>query len=480
MTATVEPHLFVIFGATGDLARRKLLPAYYRLINAHGFGPKAQLVGVGRQNLSQEEFRRLIRDALAEAGITSEEAQVWCEDCVHYCPSDEGFERLRAHILEIARSKGVVGNRVFYLAMPPDVFAPVIENLGEAGFADGPGFNRLVVEKPFGRDLASARELNRLVHRYFDESQVYRIDHYLGKETVQNLLVFRFANSLFESLWNRDRVEKVEITVAESVGVEARAGYYDRVGALRDMVQNHLTQVMTLVAMEPPANFVADAVRNEKVKVLRSIRGIDPSDVVYGQYQAGEIDGGPMPGYRDEPGVPSDSATETAVALRVNIDNWRWQGVPFFLRTGKRFPRRLTQIVVTYRRPPVFLFEQVAHACQVHSNRLFITLQPDEGFELLFDVKAPEEPLRLETLPFSFDYREAFGRLPEAYETLILDVLTGDQTLFVRADEVEESWRLYDPLLADKPAPYPYPAGSWGPPEAHEHFARLGASWVVR
>jgi len=335
-----------------------------------------------------------------------------------------------------------------------------------------------VIEKPFGRDLDSARDLNEIVHAYFAESQVYRIDHYLGKETVQNLLVFRFANALFENSWNRDRVKHIQITVAEDLGIGTRAGYYETAGALRDMVQNHLTQVFTLIAMEPPVSFEAQAIRDEKVKVLRSITKIDPDAVVFGRYTAGELDGEQVAGYHDEAGVTADSTTETFVALRLDVDNWRWQGVPFYLRTGKRLPRRLTQIVVTFREPPVYFFADSGSG-QVHSNMLVITLQPDEGFQLFFDVKAPEDQLRLETRPFHFSYREAFGELPGAYETLIFDVLTGDQTLFVRGDEVEESWRLFTPLLGSHLELQPYEAGTWGPEASDRLALRHGNNWAV-
>ncbi|MFQ5968387.1 MAG: glucose-6-phosphate dehydrogenase [Acidimicrobiia bacterium] len=476
--AEVDPHLFVIFGATGDLARRKLLPAYYELVTTHGFGTSAQLMGVGRRNMTDDEFRDLISQSLVDVGVPSDQANVWCAECVQYCGSQDGFQSVSARISELEQAKDMPGNRVFYLALPPTAFGPAIESLGKAGLGTGPGYTRLVVEKPFGRDLASARDLNRLVHRYFEEPQVYRIDHYLGKETVQNLLVFRFANSLFESSWNRDRVDHVDITVAETIGVEARSAYYDGVGALRDMIQNHLTQIMTLVAMEPPATWHPDAIRNEKVKVLRSIEEVLPGEVAFGQYEAGKVDGEMVTAYREEHGVPPDSSTETAVIARINVDNWRWQGVPFFLRTGKRFPKTLTRIVVTFRQPPVFLFERGGVA-RMHSNRLVITLQPNEGFELLFDVKAPEAPLHLETLPLSFSYGDAFGHLPDAYETLLLDVLNGDQTLFVRSDEVEESWRLYDPLLAGGPKLFPYEAGTWGPVEAYDLVGKPQPHWLV-
>ncbi|MGB6231869.1 MAG: glucose-6-phosphate dehydrogenase, partial [Candidatus Acidiferrales bacterium] len=339
------------------------------------------------------------------------------------------------------------------------------------------GWVRLVIEKPFGRDLASAQALNKVVHENFEEKQVYRIDHYLGKETVQNLLVFRFANSLFEPQWNRDRIESVEITVAESLGVEHRAGYYEGAGALRDMIQNHLTQLATLTAMEVPEAFRADAIRREKVKVLHSVLPIRLEDVVLGQYAAGEIDGEDVAAYRDEPGVAKDSQTETFVALRLEIENWRWHGVPFFLRTGKRLPKRASQIVVNFRRPPVWIFKPF-DGDTIQSNSLVIAIQPDEGFDLYFEIKAPGPGVRIQQSDLRFRYSDLFPPLPEAYETLLLDVLQGDMTLFVSDDWVEASWRLYTPLLENKPKVVPYAAGSWGPAEADALLKDLGRTWT--
>ncbi len=334
-----------------------------------------------------------------------------------------------------------------------------------------------MIEKPFGRDLPSARALNEVVHHYFKESQVYRIDHYLGKETVQNLLVFRLANGIFESLWNRNHVESVQILVAEELGVEDRAGYYDKAGALRDMVQNHLTQLFTLIAMEVPYAIEAEAIRAEKIKVLKSLSPISAKDVVFGQYAPGQADGRKVPGYLEEPGVPADSTTETYISLKLALDNWRWQGVPFYIRTGKRLEKRLTQISVTFRRPPVCMFQSMG-MCLLHSNVLLMTLQPDEGFALHFDVKAPGEPFDLKTFPLSFRYGDAFTKLPEAYETLLLDVMVGDQTLFVHADEVEASWSFYETLLEGERHIHPYTAGSWGPSAAERHFVRGAPEWL--
>ena len=467
----VEPHIFIVFGGTGDLMRRKLLPALRHLASRGHLGKRLVILGVARNaELNDESFRALASAALAAAPSPAYEADgKWCAECLFYQTigkgTQENFRALAARIKELEKGHKLPGNRAIYLALGPGAFSPTITRLAEAGLNRSPGWTRLVIEKPFGRDLASAKELNQLVHRHFEESQIYRIDHYLGKETVQNLLAFRFANALFESVWNRDRVESVEITVAESLGIETRAGYYESAGALRDMVQNHLTQLLTLAAMEVPAAFEADAIRDEKVKVLRSISPIRKEGVVLGQYDSGKIDGEAVPAYLEEPGVAPDSRTESFAALRLEIGNWRWQGVPFYLRTGKRMAERVSRIEVRFRRSPVTFF-QPFDGCNVHSNALVITLQPDEGFDLHFEVKSPGQSMDLKTHRLSFRYEEAFEPLPDGYQTLLLDILTGDQTLFVRDDEVEASWRLYTPLL-DQPLPVsPYTAGSWGPSEA--------------
>jgi len=477
---SVDPHLFVILGSTSNLAYRKLLPALFHLLVERNLKDRCQVLGVATKDIGDEGYRSSVRIALEEAGFSHEEIDQWCNSCVHYQvigKSEESYSALAARIDDLEKELSFPGNRAFYLALPPSIFPTAITGLGESGLNKGKGWVRLVIEKPFGYDFASAQELNGLVHRYFDENQIFRIDHYLGKETVQNLLVFRFANTIFESLWNRDRIESVQITMAESLGIEERASYYEQAGALRDIVQNHLTQLLTLIAMEVPAVFKPEYIRDEKVKVLHSIPGILPEDVVFGQYEKGNIEGNEVPGYREEPGVASDSSTETFVALKLEIDNWRWQGVPFYLRTGKRLPQRITQIAVNFRHPPVCIFQPYS-SCQIHSNRLLITLQPDEGFHLFFDVKEPEEPLKLKTERLHFHYEQAFGKLPDAYETLIFDILKGDQTLFVRSDEVEAAWGLFTPVLEKNIPAHPYKAGTWGPEKADQLLTREGKQWV--
>lgn len=469
MTGKSEPVLFCIFGGTGDLAQRKLLPALCRLADEGHLDPRTQVLATGRGELSDEEFLGDVQKGLAETDLPPAVIADFCEHRLHYQALGKGepedFAALGDRLETLEREHDLPSNRVFYLALPPAAFPPMIEGLGAAGLNHSRGWTRLVVEKPIGRDLASARQLNELTHRYFSERQVYRIDHYLGKETVQNLLVFRLSNALIESAWNRDRVDSVQITVGETLGVGSRAGYYDRSGAVRDMVQNHLTQLLSLVAMEVPSSFDASAIRFEKTKVLRTLAPIDCRHVVRGQYTAGEIDGRPVVGYLEEEGVPANSQAETFVALRMFVDSWRWQGVPFYLRTGKRMPRKMTQIAVRFREAPVRFFEQLGCSHDT-ADVLLITLQPNEGFKLYLDIKVPSTPFRLERIPLGFEYQDRFAAVPEAYQTLLEDVITGDQTLFVHGDEVEESWRVYAPLLENPPPVRPYSAGTWGPPEA--------------
>ncbi len=480
----IDRHLMIVIGGTGDLMHRKILPSMRRLTEEGALKEKAVILASGRRTtFDDESYREWAHEALEEAGLPpGAEGSGWCERCLHYQSvgdqEPDDFERLKKRIGELEEEHDLPGNRIFYMATPPGAFIHTVERLGEAGLNEGPGWTRVVIEKPFGDDYDSAVELNNRIHKHFSEDQIYRIDHYLGKETVQNLLTFRFANTLFDSVWNRDRIGSVEITVAEDIGVGERAEFYDSVGALRDMVQNHMTQLLTLTAMEHPAEFEADAIRDEKVKVLRSMAPIDPSQVVFGQYEEGEVAGEPVPGYLDEEGVEEQSQTETFAALRTYIQNWRWQGVPFVLRTGKRMPEKLTQIVINFRCPALSIFQRHSHAT-VHANSLVITLQPNEGFDLQFEVKAPRDPLRLETQSLSFRYDEAFDDLPDAYETLLMDIAEGDQTLFVRGDEVEESWRQYTPLLQGQQSVYPYEAGTMGPNEADRILVARGEACPI-
>ena len=470
---TSEGSIFTIFGATGDLARRKLLPALYRNHASGKLDPRVRILGVSRTDLDDDAFRERAREALSVIGAKGEELEAFLQR-LHYMSSPEGdaedFARLAQKLQDLRALNHIPENYVFYLSLPPRVFGRTIAGLGATGLnvTNAKGWTRVVVEKPFGTDLESARLLNAEIHEHFDEDQIYRIDHYLGKETVQNLLVFRLANAFIESSWNRERVEEVQITVGESLGVGTRAGYYDQSGALRDMLQNHITQLVSLVAMEVPTSFSARSIRYEKLKVLKSIHTIDPADVVRGQYTAGMVDGHKVKGYLEEDDVPASSDTETFVAVKMGIDSWRWQGVPFYIRTGKRMPKKTSQIAVRFRGAPVRYFERLG-CPQDTADVLTITLQPNEGFSFHFDIKVPGNPLRLERVPLRFQYDDHFhGTIPEAYETLLLDVISGDQTLFVHGDEVEESWRVYEPLLKSPPKVRPYAAGTWGPPEADD------------
>src|SRR5574338_1635846 len=476
---TVEPHLFIILGATGDLTRRKLLPALFHL-RTYGELEKQNtlIVGAALPAMSVDAVRLWAYEGLCNSGARhAPDLRQWCEHHLYYQTLREGtladYEALAACITRMEVARNLPQNRIFYLALPPTIVPETLELLDQTGLLKSHGWVRVVFEKPFGHYFHSARALNILLHRYLDESQIYRIDHYLGKETVQNLLAFRFANPIFESLWNRDTVESVEITVAEDLGVEHRGAYYQEAGALRDMVQNHLTQLMAVVAMEVPSSFDAAAIRAEKLKVLHSVAPVSPADLVYGQYTAWQIAGHCIKGYREEPGVPADSLTDTYAALKVDINNWRWKGVPFYLRTGKRLPRKLTQIAVMFREAPTQVFSSLEPG-SLGQNKLLITLQPSEGFSLCFSVKYPGRPFRLTDHALQFDYETAFGQLPEAYETLLRDVMIGDQTLFVSAEFTESAWRLYDPLLKCDKSVYFYTAATWGPREADALVERYG------
>jgi len=492
---TPGPTTLVIFGASGDLTRRKLLPAVYRLSRRGRLPAQFAVVGISRTPMDDESFRAQFRDSLKEfagTGAGVDEVAESLASRMFYVSGetdDAGlYERLQARLADVNGAEGVL----FYLATPPTVYAAAIEQLGASGLADAPGrgWRRIVVEKPFGTDLDSARALNRLAHQHFDEDQVYRIDHYLGKETVQNLLVFRFGNGMFEPVWNRRYIDHVQITAAETVGVEHRAAYYEGSGALRDMVQNHLMQVLSLVAMEPPIAFTAESVRDRKMDALLSAQplvsngdGTSPatSHVVRAQYRAGWVNGVEVPAYRGEKGVAAGSVTETYAAVRVHLDNWRWAGVPFYIRTGKRLPKRTTEIAIQFRRPPLEIFRRASHA-SVAPNLLIVNVQPDEGISLRFETKLPGTRMQVAPVMMNFRYGTTFGsEVPEAYETLLLDAMLGDPTLFARHDFVETSWALVDPVLdagratsGDIPT---YEAGEWGPAEADDMMARDGRRW---
>ena len=467
----MSAYTFVLFGATGDLAALKLFPALYRVAQRDD-AAAVDVVGVGRTEWDDAALRDAAVEALVETRVDEGAARAWADQTLRYARV-EGYDDLGAvfeAVEAIERARGGDANRVYYLSLPPSTFPDMIRALGaheaergttgEPASGDAP-WVRLVIEKPFGTDLASAQELNAIVHDAFREEQVFRIDHYLGKETVQNLLVFRFANTLFQQSWRRELVERVEITVAETNDAEGRAGYFDGVGTVRDMIQNHLMQLFALTAMEPPARLDAQGIRREKIKVLQSTRAVDPDEAVLGQYGAG--DG--QEAYAEHEGVEEGSETETFAAVTLHVDSWRWQGVPFVLRTGKRLAERLTEIAVVFRRPPVALFDGQG-GCEPQPNVLRIRLQPDEGFELGFDVKTPGDGFSVTTQHLDFAYAEAFGELPDAYETLLHDVARGDATLFVHADEAEEAWRLVTPILDWSGEVHRYPSGSWGPAAA--------------
>ena len=485
--------LLVIFGASGDLTRRKLIPGLYDLTCVGCVPRKFEVLGVGRSPMTTEEFRtRMRQGALESNGIRHLDHEQWAnfEKRLFYMVGDPGNTDFYRHLgarLEEMHQAGSSINHLFYVSTPASVATPIIEGLGSAGLnRNYQGWSRIVLEKPFGRDLESARQLNRTVLQTFDESNIYRIDHYLGKETVQNILVFRFGNSLFEPVWNRNYVDYVEITAAETVGVENRASFYEETGALRDMVANHMLQLVALTAMEPPIAFDADAVREQKVQVLRSIRPMSVEEVarrtVRGQYGPGEINDHAVPGYRQEPGMRENSSTETYAALKFYIDNWRWAGVPFFVRTGKRLARRMTEISVHFKRTPQALFARTPDE-EIDPNVISLGIQPDEGISVKFGAKKPAAQMQMAPVQAEFCYRTAFNAAtPEAYTTLLLDAMRGDATLFTRGDEVEAEWRIITPIeeaWAQLPPPsFPnYAAGTSGPPEADTLIAGDHRRW---
>ncbi|MFN2568778.1 MAG: glucose-6-phosphate dehydrogenase [Candidatus Dormibacteria bacterium] len=503
-TRTPPPCAMVIFGASGDLTRRKLVPALYALSSDGFLPPGFTVIGAARTAMSNEEFRSAMRRAVEDHGRVVVDDAVWraFAEGLRFVPfnldESDGLDALKAVLHEVDWERGTAGNRVFYFSIPPSGFSQLAQRLGAEGLSrnDLPGFRHVVVEKPFGHNLESARRLNAGLHHAFEEEQIYRIDHYLGKETVQNLLVFRFGNGIFEPLWSRQYIDHVQITVAESGGVDARGAYYEESGALRDIVQNHIMQLMAIVGMEAPSNFQAETVRDEKVKLLRAVRPIHPDDVlqhtIRGQYAAGWVDGQPVRRYRDEEGVNPESLRETFVAMKVDIDNWRWAGTPFYLRTGKRLPKRATEIAIQFRRVPHSPFGgQVATPSgtlpvdSIDPNMLVLRIQPDEGITLRFNAKVPGQSMRIRTVNMDFLYGSSFLReSPEAYERLLLDCMLGDATLFAREDEVEEAWRFCTAILdgwrshpPDRAHSPNYEAGTWGPEEAQEFMGGDGRSW---
>ena len=508
---TAPPCAMVIFGATGDLTRRKLLPALYRLAQQRLVPSEFAILGTARQPHSDDEFRESMKAAIAEFGPDdSLDENAWQSFAkrIFYLTGDfsdaELYQKLKIKLEEIDKEYDTEGNRIFYLATAPDFFGVIAKQLGEAGIGRArsarsavkanaavkrsapakKSWTRIIVEKPFGRDLESARTLNKTLASVFDESQIYRIDHYLGKETVQNLLVFRFANSIFEPLWNRQYIDHVQITNAETIGVEGRGGYYETAGALRDMIQNHVFQVTSLIAMEPPASLSANGVRDEKIKAMQSVRPLDAAGidklVVRGQYGPGTVLGDTVPGYREEPGVDPNSSTETFAALKLYFDNWRWSGVPFYIRSGKCLQKHVTEIAIQFKEVPHRLFDDSDSPLQ--PNVLVIRIQPNEGISLRFGAKLPGQALRIRSVNMDFRYGSSFGvKAPEAYERLLLDCMLGDSTLYARRDMVERGWEIVTPILEawKKPAPdFPnYEAGSWGPQTAFELIERDGMDW---
>jgi glucose-6-phosphate 1-dehydrogenase len=489
-----NPCVMVIFGATGDLTKRKLIPALLNLAQEEVLPRQFAIIGFAGNDLTTEAFRKTLGEELPRFARDPIDLKMWdsLSQRIYYVKGDfqdpEAYKRLQQQISEVEKLHNTGGNKFFYLAVAPRFFAPIVQQLGNAGLVkeENGKWARVIIEKPFGHDLESARLLNAGLKKVLDEKQIYRIDHYLGKETVQNVMVFRFTNNIIEPLWNRNYVDHVQITASETVGVEHRGGFYETAGALRDMVPNHLFQLMTMTAMEPPISFDADEVRNKQAEVLHAIQPLAPEDVltnmVRGQYGEGIIDGQRVVGYRQEPDVSPDSNTETFVALKLQIDNWRWAGVPFYLRTGKRLAKRATEIVIQFRRTPFVLFRNTA-VKNLETNRLVIHIQPEEGISLSFGAKVPGSVMRLGLVNMDFDYKSYFGaEHGTGYERLLRDCMAGDATLFQRADMVEAGWSVIQPIIdvwhALPARGFPnYAAGSWGPVEAEELLERDGRSW---
>jgi glucose-6-phosphate 1-dehydrogenase len=492
-----EPCTVVIFGATGDLTHRKLVPAIYNLAVDGELPPGVKILGFARREKSDAEFRKGLEELNRKVSRSGHDDAIWGKfvENIHYHQSEftdeDGYKRLAERLDEIDRDRGGKGNRLFYIASAPEFFDDILEHLKKAGLNESKDgcWARVIVEKPFGTDLATAQHLNEVVNRTFQEKDTYRIDHYLGKETAQNIMVLRFANAIFEPLWNNRYISHVQITCAENLGMEGgRGGYYDKSGALRDMVQNHLLQLLSLVTMEPPTDLSADGVRDEKVKVIRSLRQWDTPEkvaenVVRAQYATGHVDGKPVPGYREEDRVDPESMTEAYVAVRLMIDTWRWSGVPFYIRMGKQLPKKATEISVHFKAPPCVLFNALPGGVP-GANVLVIRIQPDEGISLRMVSKIPGTSLRLEPVKMDFHYATSFGKgSPEAYERLLLDAMAGDATLFARRDEVEEAWRFIDNIenawhkSGNPPPMAEYVAGTWGPKEADELLQKDGNSW---
>jgi glucose-6-phosphate 1-dehydrogenase len=484
------PSGLVIFGVTGDLSRKKLMPAVYDLANRGLLPPGFSLVGFARRDWEDQDFAQVVHDAVREHARTEFREEVWQQlaEGMRFIPGDfdddTAFELLRSTVDELDKARGTGGNFAFYLSVPPKFFPKVVQQLKKHGLAKAPGkaWRRAVIEKPFGHDLASARKLNALLHDVFEPEEVFRIDHYLGKETVQNILALRFANQMYEPIWNRSFVDHVQITMAEDIGIGGRAGYYDGIGAARDVIQNHLLQLMALTAMEEPIAFDADALLTEKLKVLKSVRLCDDlgTSTVLGQYAAGWQGGEKAVGYLQEEGIDPHSKTDTYAAVKVGIDNRRWAGVPFYLRTGKRLGRRVTEIAVVFQRAPHSPFDHTATE-ELGKNAIVIRVQPDEGVTVRFGSKVPGTSMEIRDVSMDFAYGESFTESsPEAYERLILDVLLGDSNLFPRTEEVELSWQILDPIERywdQHGRPAQYPSGTWGPVEADEMLAREGRSW---